>query len=324
MRKSVQILLKALSNPETKLDVQKSRRLMNLKVLDPFRRFYRTLDTKIYDREQEVPVRIYFPEEEAYDAVDPEELEKSHLTAANMEENEYPVILYFHGGGFVTESVESYNRVCWNLARHTNHVVVSVDYPLAPERRFPASFDACYAVAKAVFTDKTLLNAAPERIVIMGDSAGGNLTAAVCQKARDTGDFKPAAQILIYPCVNNNYEENNGFASVMENGDEYLLTRHNMVDYLNYYQSSEADRENPYFAPLVAKDFSNLPRALVITGEFDPLRDEGEEYARRMAQAGTEVEHHRIADGVHGFFLLEPLYPAVRETYELLNRFLGQ
>ena len=113
--------------------------------------------------------------------------------------------------GFVTESVESYNRVCWNLAKHTKHVVVSIDYPLAPEHRFPTQIEDCYAVAKAVFTDRSILNTVPEAITIMGDSAGGNLAAAVSLMARDRGEFLPLRQILIYPCVNNNYEENNGF-----------------------------------------------------------------------------------------------------------------
>lgn len=326
MKKAVQLLLKALSNPETRLDVQKSRRLMNLKLIDPFRPFYRTLDAGISCGGKKIPVRIYFPGEEVYDAVDIDKvLEEAGGSGGSVRSGEIcgPVILYFHGGGFVTESVESYNRVCWNLARHTGQTVISVDYPLAPEHRFPEPFDACYAVAKALYTDRSVFHVNPEDLTIMGDSAGGNLAAAVCQKARDTGDFSPRRQILVYPCVNNNYEENNGFASVMENGDEYLLTRRNMADYLEYYQGSKEDRENPYFAPLMASDYSMLPRALVITGEFDPLRDEGEEYAKRMQEADVEVVTRRIKDGVHGFFLLEPLYPAVREVYQLVNEFLS-
>lgn len=323
MKKAVQFLLKALSDPESRLDVQKSRRLMNLKLLDPFRPFYRTLDAGILYGGKEIPVRIYFPEEESYDAVEIDQVLKQNGGSVQAAEIRGPVILYFHGGGFVTESVESYNRVCWNLARHTGQTVVSVNYPLAPEHRFPEPFDICYAAAEALYTDQSMFHVNPEDVTIMGDSAGGNLAAAVCQKARDTGDFLPRRQILIYPCVNNNYEENNGFASVTENGDEYLLTRRNMADYLEYYQGSDEDRTNPYFAPLMASDFSGLPRALVITGEFDPLRDEGEEYARRMRNAGVDVVSHRITDGVHGFFLLEPLYPAVREVYQMVNEFLN-
>lgn len=297
------LFLKALSDPDTKLDVQKSRRIMNLKILDPFKPFYRTLDTKIYRENREIPMRIYFPNEESYDTVDIEEFQEKNakLDTGSMGDNSYPVILYIHGGGFVTESVESYNRVCWNLAKHTKHVVVSIDYPLAPEHRFPTQIEDCYAVAKAVFTDRSILNTVPEAITIMGDSAGGNLAAAVSLMARDRGEFLPLRQILIYPCVNNNYEENNGFPSVMENGEDYLLTRQNMKDYLEYYESSPEDRENPYFAPLLAENLEGLPKTLVITAELDPLRDEGEEFAKRLSQAGNEVEHHRIDQAIHGF-----------------------
>ena len=317
MNKAKQILLRALSDPEARLDVEKSRKLMNLKTLDPLKPFYRTLDTKFYREGREIPIRIYFPDTESYEAL--EDMEKG-----TMEDNVYPVILYIHGGGFVTESVDSYNRVCWNLAKHTGHVVVAIDYPLAPEYRFPTQIEDCYAVAKAVFADRSLLNTDPDSITIMGDSAGGNLTAALCLMARDRGEFPPARQILIYPCVNNNYEEHNGFLSLMENGKDYLLTRQNMMDYLEYYQSCKEDRKNPYFAPLLAKDFTNLPKTLVITGEFDPLRDEGEAFAEKLAQGGNQVVCHRIADGFHGFFLLEPFYPAVKEAYEYINEFLRE
>lgn len=140
----------------------------------------------------------------------------------------------------------------------------------------------------------------------MGDSAGGNLTAAVTLMARDRGEFAPPRQILIYPCVNNNYRENNGFASLMENGQDYLLTRQNMADYLDYYQSSERDRENPYFAPLLAEDFTNLPKTLIITGEFDPLRDEGEAFAAKLAKGETRWNVIELQTGFMDFFCWKP------------------
>lgn len=326
MNRAVQLLLKAISEPEEHLDVIKSRQLMNLKALDPLKRLYRTLDTKIYNGDHEVRFRIYFPCEESYESVDLEHFEENYPRAGfrDMEDNTYPVILYIHGGGFATESVESYNRVCWNLAKNTDHVVVSIDYDLAPEFRFPRQVEDCYAVARAVFTDRTILHVNPDAITIAGDSAGGNLTAALCQMARDRKEFMPRRQILIYPCLNSDYSLNTPYRSVVENGTDYLLTRQNMEDYLYFYRSSEEDGKNPYFAPLMAEDYRDLPRALVITGEFDPLRDEGEEYARRLAAAGVDVTLHRLADAVHGFFLLPPLYPAVREVYGYINEFLSE
>lgn len=326
MNRALQAIIKAVSEPDSNLDIAKARQFSNLKNIDPFKRFYRTLDYKIYNDGYEVPIRIYFPNEEAFETVDIEKYHKKnrHINMRRMDDNTYPVLLFFHGGGFATESVGTYNHICWNMARNTGHVVVSVDYRLAPEHRFPIPLLDCYAVAKAIFTDRTILQVKPEDITIIGDSAGGNLTACVCQMARDRGEFAPERQILIYPCTNNYYDDNCGFTSVLENGRDYLLTQKNLQDYMDFYQSSREDRKNPYFAPLQAKDFSNLPRALIITAQFDPLRDEGEAYGRKMQEAGTDTVIHRINDAVHGFFLLPQVYPAVRETYEYINEFLGE
>lgn len=326
MNEALKKLLKALSNPEEELDVIKSRQLMDLKKLDPFKHFYRTIDYKIYNGDHQVPTRIYFPSEESFETVNIEEYQRSraHIDMGKMVDNTHPVLLFFHGGGFATESVESYNRICWNMAKATGHVVVSVNYRLAPEHRFPAGLMDCYAVAKAVFQDQTILQVKPERITVIGDSAGGNLAAAVCQMARDRGDFAPQRQILIYPCLNSDYSDDSPYASVRENGRDYLLTQRDMIDYLELYQSSPEDRQNPYFAPLEARDYSNLPRTLVLTGEFDPLRDEGEEYARRIRRAGGWARSRRIADGVHGFLMMPLRYPAVKELYEQINDFLKE
>lgn len=323
MNQALHLLLKALSDPDEHLDVRKSRLLMNLKAFDPLKPLYLTRDETIEDRGHEIPYRIYFPHEDASISVNPEQ---SYTSVEDRQKRQtvYPVIFYIHGGGFSTESVESYNKILWNLSKHTESIVVAIDYPLAPEHRFPRQIDDCYALAKALYQNKTVLQVDQERLTIMGDSAGGNLTAALCQMARDKGEFLPRRQILIYPCVNNDYSENSPYPSVIENGRDYLLTRLNMVDYLDFYQSCDEDRQNPYFSPLQAKDYSGLPKALVITGEFDPLRDEGEEYVSRMRAAGVSVEHHRIKDAIHGFFLLPSLYPAVRETYEYINDFLSE
>lgn len=130
----------------------------------------------------------------------------------------------FHGGGWVTESVENYDRVCARMAQATAHIVVSVEYRLAPEHKFPVPLEDCYAAAKALYTNQLILNTDPERITIIGDSAGGNLTAAVCLMARDKGEFTPRRQILIYPALGNCYTEESPYRSVQENGSDYLLT----------------------------------------------------------------------------------------------------
>ena len=181
-----------------------------------------------------------------------------------------------------------------------------------------------YNAAKALYTNQLILNTDPERITIIGDSAGGNLTAAVCLMARDKGEFTPRRQILIYPALGNCYTEESPYRSVQENGSDYLLTSVKMEDYLNLYQSSAEDRQNPYFAPILEKDLRNLPETLILTAEYDPLRDEGEVYGRKLHAAGNHVEVHRIYGAFHGFFALGIKFLHVQESFKYINRFLNK
>lgn len=307
--KTMRTILHALSYGN--IEVEASRRLADIKKLDAMRIFFKTLDTKVYNGNHEVPIRLYFPSEEA-------------MSGEPVEGEKYPVLLFFHGGGWVTESVENYDRVCSKMAQSTGHIVMSVEYRLAPEYRFPVPLEDCYAAAKALYTGHLVLPADPDRITIIGDSAGGNLAAAVCLKARDTGDFAPKKQILIYPAVNNCYTKKSPYKSVQENGQDYLLTAVKMEDYLKLYESSTEDRQNPYFAPILAKDLSHMPETLILTAEFDPLRDEGEEYGKRLKEAGNYVEIHRIPDALHGYFALGIKFLHVQESFEIMNRFLNK
>lgn len=307
--KTMRTILHALSYGN--IEVEASRRLADIKKLDAMRIFFKTLDTKVYNGNHEVPIRLYFPSEEA-------------MSGEPVEGEKYPVLLFFHGGGWVTESVENYDRVCSRMAQSTGHIVMSVEYRLAPEYRFPVPLEDCYAAAKALYTGHLVLPADPDRITIIGDSAGGNLAAAVCLKARDTGDFAPKKQILIYPAVSNCYTKKSPYKSVQENGQDYLLTAVKMEDYLKLYESSTEDRQNPYFAPILAKDLSHMPETLILTAEFDPLRDEGEEYGKRLKKANNYVEIHRIPDALHGYFALGIKFLHVQESFEIMNRFLNK
>lgn len=307
--KTMQTILHALSYGN--IEVEASRRLADIKRLDAMRIFVKKLDTKVYNGTYEVPVRLYFPSEEA-------------MSGEPVEGEKYPVLLFFHGGGWVTESVENYDRVCSRMAQSTGHIVMSVEYRLAPEYRFPVPLEDCYAAAKALYTGHLVLPADPDRITIIGDSAGGNLAAAVCLKARDTGDFAPKKQILIYPAVSNCYTKKSPYKSVQENGEGYLLTAVKMEDYLKLYESSPEDRQNPYFAPILEKDLSHMPETLILTAEFDPLRDEGEEYGKRLKEANNYVEIHRIPDALHGYFALGIRFLHVQESFEIMNRFLNK
>lgn len=134
----------------------------------------------------------------------------------------------------------------------------------------------------------------------------------------------PRQQILIYPAVNNDYTETSRFPSVHENGKDFLLTAGKMQDYIDLYARDESDKQSPYFAPILQKDLTGQPRTLIITAEFDPLRDEGEAYGKALEEAGNEVEVHRIKDALHGFFALGIKYFHVQESFEIMNHFLGR
>ncbi len=234
-----------------------------------------------------------------------------------------PVLLFFHGGGWVTGNIDNYSGVCAALAKATGHLVASVDYRLAPEYKFPIGLNDCYEAAKELFLKPGLLGIQAEQITLIGDSAGGNLAAAVSLMARERGEFLPRRQILIYPAVYNDHTPTSPFPSVRENGTDYLLTSRRVEEYLQLYRSDPKDLQNPYLAPLLADDLTRQPDTLVITAEYDPLRDEGEEYARRLALAGNRVVLHRIPDALHGFFSLPARFAQVKRAHALIREFIA-
>ena len=305
--KTMQTILHALSYGN--IEVESSRRLVDIKKLDAMKIFLKKMDIHVYNKDYEIPMRIYFPTEAAMI----NGIQKGHT---------FPILLFFHGGGWVTESVDTYNRVCARMAQSTGHIVISVEYRLAPEYRFPTGLIDCYTAARELYTKQLILNTDPHRITIMGDSAGGNLAAAVALMARDKGEFQVHRQILIYPALYNTYTAASPYPSVQENGTDYLLTAVKMQDYLSLYESCPEDRINPYFAPLLARNLTNMPETLILTAEFDPLRDEGEDYGKKLAEAGNYVEVHRIKDALHGFFALGLRFFHVQESFSYMNEFL--
>lgn len=305
IHKAVHAALKVLSYPDINLkkNYKVVRRIINITHPHYTRPFYKAWNHKVFFEDHEIPVRIFSAEKEV----------------------KKPILLFFHGGGWVTGNINSYNKVCAYMAKLTKHTVVSVDYRLAPEYRFPAAPEDCYYVAKEIFLhSEKLFGIKQDQITLIGDSAGGNLAAVVSLMARDRGEFLPKKQILIYPSTNNDFTENTPFPSVIENGTDYILTRKKLCDYMELYQSSEEDRKNPYFAPMLAENLYHQPSTLVITAEFDPLRDEGEAYAKRLSEYGNEVRLHRVIDGVHGFFSLTPRWSMILECYDWINKFLSE
>lgn len=209
----------------------------------------------------------------------------------------FPVLVFFHGGGWVLNSIETYDEFCRALTNAASCIVVSVGYCLAPEHKFPAAAKDCYAATKWVAQNANAIGGDPTRVAVGGDSAGGNLAAVVALIARDRGYPPLVYQMLIYPVTNFAFDT----PSYRENAEGYFLTRDDMVWFWNLYLQIEADGHNPYASPLQAEDLRGLPPALVITAEFDPLRDEGEAYAARLRGAGVSAVCTRYSGMIHGF-----------------------
>ncbi|AAB89533.1 carboxylesterase (estA) [Archaeoglobus fulgidus DSM 4304] len=221
-----------------------------------------------------------------------------------------PVLVYYHGGGFVICSIESHDALCRRIARLSNSTVVSVDYRLAPEHKFPAAVYDCYDATKWVAENAEELRIDPSKIFVGGDSAGGNLAAAVSIMARDSGEDFIKHQILIYPVVN--------FVaptpSLLEFGEGlWILDQKIMSWFSEQYFSREEDKFNP-LASVIFADLENLPPALIITAEYDPLRDEGEVFGQMLRRAGVEASIVRYRGVLHGFINYYPVLKAARDA----------
>jgi len=206
----------------------------------------------------------------------------------------HPIVVYFHGGGWVLGSADSDDPFCRDLCVRSNAIVVSVDYRHAPENRFPAAADDGFAAVRWIAANAESLGGEPEQLAVCGWSAGGNIAAVVCQRARDAGGPRIAGQVLVTPATDCDFTR----ASYVTNGDGYLLTSALIHWFWDHY-ADPADRENPKASPLRARNLYGLPPALVVTCEFDPLRDEGAAYAAAMAAAGVSVRHLDCRGQIH-------------------------
>ncbi len=211
----------------------------------------------------------------------------------------FPLLVFFHGSGFVLCSLDTHDGMCRNLCAGAGCVVVSVDYRLAPEHKFPAPLDDCLFATRWAAQHAAELSADGSRVAVAGDSAGGNLAAATALRLRDEGGPVLRGQLLIYP-VTDYYTP--GTPSYRENAEGYGLTRDTMRWFWDHYLADPADAANPYASPLRAATVAQLPPALVVTAEFDPLRDEGEDYAARLRAAGVPAQTSRWDGMNHGFF----------------------
>ncbi|MDP9904355.1 alpha/beta hydrolase [Arthrobacter bambusae] len=253
----------------------------------------------------EVPVRIYTP----------------------MEADSYGLLVYFHGGAFFLGGLDTHDHVARALAKETGHKVISVGYRLAPEAVFPAGLDDCYGVVRWAAGKGGNLKWDGKNLAIAGDSSGGNFVAAVAAIAHDDGFNRITHQVLFYPSLDLDFDVER-YPSLRENAEGYGLETAGLKPFNSFYLENGADPADPRVSPIKREDLAGLPAALVITAEHDPLRDEGELYGRRLAEAGVETKVTRYPGANHGFVQhfswIPELYRAFEETGEFLNARAGQ
>lgn len=239
----------------------------------------------------EIPTRIYTP-----DGTGP-----------------FPILVYFHGGGWVLGDRESEDGICRHIAQGANCIVLSVDYRLAPEHPFPAAIEDAYAAIKWSAEHAGTFRGDSTRLAVGGDSAGGNLATVGSMMVRDLGGPPVVFQLLIYPVTHYSFAS----SSYRDYGKGYFLTEEEMRYFWGSYLSDDKSGANPYASPLLADDLSRLPPALVITAEYDPLRDEGEAYADRLQDAGNSVQKRRYNGMMHSFL-------SMSGTLEQAEKALGE
>ena len=217
-----------------------------------------------------------------------------------------PLLVYYHGGGFVLGDLDGHDNLCRRICRDAGIHVLSVDYRLAPEHRFPAAVDDALAAFRFACAHAAALGAQPEKIAVGGDSAGGNLAAVVAQKALAAGGPKPCAQMLLYPALDRTVAR----PSLELFREGFLIGRADIDWYHLHYTGSAVPQPDPAQHPLLTKDLAGLPPALIATAGFDPLRDEGEAYADALGEAGVPVVLKRFGGLLHGFCSMATISPA--------------
>jgi acetyl esterase len=268
--------------------------------VDPLLSVNRVEDRSIPGPEGDIPIRLYYPAGDA----------------------PFPVLVYFHGGGWVIGDLDTHHGFCHALAKTGDCLVVAVDYRLAPEHRYPAAVEDAYAATKWVAENTELIQADPDRFAVCGDSAGGHLAAVVSLMARDRNGPRIDLQILIYPITDFSFDT----PSYEENKEGYMLSRDLMKWFWNHFIENENQANEPYVSPLRAENLSGLPPALIVTAEYDPLRDEGEAYGQRLQAAGVNVTLSRYPGMIHAFIrmtaVLDKANDALDEVSAMLKRVL--
>ena len=232
----------------------------------------------------------------------------------------FPVVLYMHGGGFSIGSPETSDNLCRVIARAANAALISIDYALAPEHKFPYALEECYRVALWVMENDIALNVRADQLIIAGDSAGGNLAAGVCLLACTRNDFTPIYQALICPLLDLQTEH----TLKIKDLEDSLLTAENCYTFSNYYLQSPTEVSNPLVSPLLAVNLSDLPPTTIITAELDPLAAEAIAYGKRLKDSGIVLTHRHYAGQVHDFLLFVKSLEEAREAAEHIGQDLAE
>jgi acetyl esterase len=281
----------------TQIDIREFRKMMEQSPLPKKQEVVKSVENLKFEHHGiHIPLRLYTPE-----------------NAGNG------IIIYFHGGGFVFGNIDSHDGICRLAANRSRTKVLSVDYRLAPENKFPAALDDSLEALKWVQNNSEKLGIDPTRIAVSGDSAGGNLSAGVCLKARDMKIRLPKLQILIYPSAGRSGASH----SMTEYGENFFLTEKQMSYFGQAYLNDQTDLLNPYFSIISHPDLSGLPEAIVVTAEYDPLRDEGETYLSRMQKSGVRATGIRAKGMIHGFASFFPVVPAAENLLTMIYSLAG-
>lgn len=261
------------------------------------------IDTVLCYNELEVPVRIYYPTRKSL-------------------KGQQPVILFFHGGGFVYGSIEQYNMMAGKLAKVCDQIVVSVGYRLAPEHPFPAAINDCYAALLWLQQNGQGVGADTSRITVMGDSAGGNLATVVTLISRDRNTPQPCCQVLLYPAVTFVDRDYPSMTYFLKDSDRvYVLSESFLRRARTAYKGSEGQDQNPYISPLEARLSDDLAPALIIAAECDPLRDSQRAYAKKLEMAGTEVRYLEYSGMTHAFMSFYMFLGDARHAMKEIHEF---
>ncbi|TKC19052.1 alpha/beta hydrolase [Robertmurraya kyonggiensis] len=249
----------------------------------------------------ELKVRVYYPKEE---------------------QTSYPGLVYFHGGGWVIGDLDSHDSVCRALTNHANCVTISVDYRLAPENKFPAAVDDAYASVQYIQEHAEEFQIDPSRIAVGGDSAGATLSVVVTNLAKQDNGPKICYQVLFYPSTAAGVSTPT--ASSIENAEGYFLTGDLIKWFMRCYLNNNEEKLSPLVTPMFFEDLTGLPPAIVITAEYDPLRDEGEAYAEKLKEAGVEVDCIRYDGTFHGFVSMSQLIDLGKDALEQAGKGLAE